>query len=508
MTKQKINIKNVVFLTILFLIIICGCILRTYIWYHHTDFFCDEASLTKNIITRNYFELFGPLDYAQCCPPIFLILGKLIYSNFGLNERALCSISFSAGILSLFLFTFLTFKVFKHKISILFATLLFSISFPLLICSMFFKQYSFDVLFTIIVLFAVFSIKDKKLSNLQMFFLSLFCIFCVFCSYTAGFLIFLYALFFIFKSFKEKTIKRDLKPFLIFIIPFASVMIWYFFTNCIATINDATLQHYWCCKTNNSPLIFYPKTINQIELYFLFAITHLSDYIQMQHIIYFILNFLVITAFFLLWKFNKEKLYFLFSPFALALFLGICLLYPFAPERVSLYLIPFFFLIIIIPIDEISFKKYSYKYSILSLFILFFFMYLPNLFNFYIKVFKNYDFSDFHFYQNSKTFIETLYSINIEDNSYIVGIEVDALKLIYDKKKKLNKVKLTPTWTFFEVFEKQDKIKKNDIFYVWILIGDSQFEEIINWLKNNNCKEIYKIDGYDSNLIKFKVMSE
>ena len=503
MTKQKIDIKNIVFLTILLLIIFCGCILRIYIWYYHTDFHYDEVCLINNIINRNYFELFGPLDYAQCSPPIFLILGKLIYSNFGVNERAICSINFSAGILSLFLFPFLTFKIFKNKFPILLANLLFATSFPLLMCSMFYKQYASDVTFSIILLLTALFIKDKQLSKLQMFFLSLFCIFCVFCSYTAGFLIFLYVLFLIFKSFKEKTIKQNLKPFLIFIIPFASVMIWYFFTNCLATINDDILQSYWDYKEGDT--FFYPGSYTQIEKVVLYPIRY--SYEQNLINLYYLFIIFIAATVAVLWKKNKEKLYFLFSPFVLAFVLGAFHLYPFSAERVSLYLFPFFFLIIFISIDEIPFekyKKYIYKYAIVSLCILFFFLYLSNLLNFYIKTFENYDFSAFRFWHNGKVLPEILNGSDIKENDYLIGYENDAA-ILYDKKNIINKNKQYSTGYFFE---NEIHLQKHNNFFIWAPINDPPTEKIINWLKSNNCKIIYQIDSYYGKLTKCELMSD
>ncbi|MGN0005194.1 MAG: hypothetical protein ACI37Z_04415, partial [Candidatus Gastranaerophilaceae bacterium] len=496
----KIDIKNVVFLTILFLIIIYGCILRTYVWFHHSYFFGDEILLFKNIYEKNYLELFGALNYCQCCPPIFLICGKIIYSIFGYNERLLSTVNFSAGILSILLFPLLSFKVFKQKISILSSVFLFTYAEEFIHYSMFFKQYSFDVLFSIIVLFAVFSIKDKKLSNLQMFFLSLFCIFCVFCSYTAGFLIFLYALFFIFKSFKEKTIRQNLKPFLIFIIPFASVMVWFFFVNCLPTLHNELLRSFW--NDFSTSIFFYPQNIKQIKLMISFVLK--CDFYNINLFLYLFFMLSSLVSFYYLLKNNKFALYILVSPFILALILGIFQLYPFSANRTSLYLIPVIILFIAFSFENINnytnyFNKYLIKNILLTsnltiCFFIFIFCFYITMFNFE----KNYN-----WFPNNKELVNLLYKSDIDYNKDYILYEVAHLTN-YDYKKVLKEKNM---FCYYEQEAFQKLKKGSNLYFFDAGLKTEEADYLSNWL-NKNCKKIYDITGINYKLIKYEKISD
>ena len=172
--KIKCNYYNILFLLLVFIIMMAGTYIRFILLFHSPSFFSDEVSLLLNIQEKTFLELFLPLDHSQCCPPLFLIFAKIIYFYGGLNEFFLRVIPFTASILSIFLFAYLSFLVLKNKIFVLFSSIVFSISLPLLLYSWVFKQYSFDVLITILILIITIKLKDKKLSYSQIITLSLF----------------------------------------------------------------------------------------------------------------------------------------------------------------------------------------------------------------------------------------------------------------------------------------------------------------------------------------------
>ena len=109
--------------------------------------------------------------------------------------------------------------------------------------------------------------------------------------------------------------------------------------------------------------------------------------------------------------------------------------------------------------------------------------------------------------------METLCLLNIENNSYIIGYEIDTL-MLYDEEDKFKNSKSIATWGFFKVFEKQNQLKKNDVFYIWIPIKKyytikyKETKNILDWLESHNCKEIYKIDGYYGSLAKYKALTD
>lgn len=502
MNKKNINIFNILFLVVLFCILISGIFLRWHYLHIHTMFFSDEACLVMNFIQRNYLQLFLPLDYSQCCPPLFLICGKILYSFFGINECALTSINFLASVLSLILFSTLSLKLFKQKLSVLVSVFLFTFSWTYLIHSFFFKHYGTDVLFSLIILGMVLFIKNKKLSEFQMFLLSLFSIFCVFCSYTAGFLIFCYSLFFIFQSFKHESLQKDIKPFLYFSLPFSITMIFYFILNCFHTINDDCLQSYWNGVSFSE--IFFPTTFEQLKYFLFFLLGNNFDSIKLYNF-YFVL-LLVLFALYFLYKKDKQMLYFLISPFVFGGVLGGLHLYPFAPQRVSLYLIPLFILLfsyffefIKISFDNNLKKTISFFFTII-LFLIFM--------NFYI-VFKKQYFSFFCFdinnWDTSKIFTELLCKSDISYNDIIIGdYTSNNVFHIYDKQNKLNKKNIIYLFNgpVYKKTKKQDKI-----FFFINHSNISSYQDILNWI-DKNCKIIYDIDGYYGRFIKYEKISD
>ena len=82
------------FIFLFALIIFYGTLVRLEVFCNPRDFFSDEGSIFINIERRTFLQLFLPLDLAQCSPPLFSILSKIIYENFGFDEKALRFIPF------------------------------------------------------------------------------------------------------------------------------------------------------------------------------------------------------------------------------------------------------------------------------------------------------------------------------------------------------------------------------------------------------------------------------
>lgn len=60
----------------------------------------DEASLARNIVDRSWTQLLTPLDYAQIAPPGFLFVQKAVVTALGSGERALRLFPLVCGVLS------------------------------------------------------------------------------------------------------------------------------------------------------------------------------------------------------------------------------------------------------------------------------------------------------------------------------------------------------------------------------------------------------------------------
>ncbi len=96
----------------IFLIFFVSIFLRTITYCYNRSLWHDEASLALNII--NDVNFFHPLLHNQFAPQIFMYITKLNTLIFGCNEMVLRFIPFIFGILSVFMFYFLS-KEFLEK---------------------------------------------------------------------------------------------------------------------------------------------------------------------------------------------------------------------------------------------------------------------------------------------------------------------------------------------------------------------------------------------------------
>jgi len=149
-----------------YLIIFIGAFLAIYQFIFNRSLWLDEASLALNIINKNFIELTTPLDYYQVAPIGFLFIEKISTLLFGKNEFALRIFPLISFLLSIPFFYLLSNKLSKNNVIALISTSFFSISYSLLYYSSEVKQYSSDVLLTIIILFYTLTLqlnKDKSL---------------------------------------------------------------------------------------------------------------------------------------------------------------------------------------------------------------------------------------------------------------------------------------------------------------------------------------------------------
>jgi 4-amino-4-deoxy-L-arabinose transferase-like glycosyltransferase len=95
---------------ITYFILFLGMLLWVVVYLQDRSLFLDEANLARNIVELNYLEFFGPLQYQQYAPPLFLIVEKFCTQLFGQSTYALRIIPLIAGLLSIVLF----FRMLQH----------------------------------------------------------------------------------------------------------------------------------------------------------------------------------------------------------------------------------------------------------------------------------------------------------------------------------------------------------------------------------------------------------
>ena len=136
--------------------------MRTITYGYNRSLWHDEASLALNII--NDVNFFQPLLHNQFAPQFFMYITKLNAMIFGNSELVLRFVPFIFGILSVFMFYFLSKEFLEKKVSIILANALFAVNYHIIYYCQEFKQYSTDVFFFMLVLLILSKIDINKIT--------------------------------------------------------------------------------------------------------------------------------------------------------------------------------------------------------------------------------------------------------------------------------------------------------------------------------------------------------
>lgn len=145
-----------------YFIIGIGIVLRVREYLANRSLWVDEAFIALNIIHKSYTELAGRLDYLQHAPFSFLWIERAIVQTFGTSEFALRLFPLVCGIAGLVCFYRLSDRI-LDKATATMAILLFAISDVLVYYSGETKQYSLDMLISILLYIAVIPLIQQKL---------------------------------------------------------------------------------------------------------------------------------------------------------------------------------------------------------------------------------------------------------------------------------------------------------------------------------------------------------
>lgn len=138
-----------------------GIILRIAQFLYNRSLTEGEAPLALNIIERSFSQLAKPLDYVQVAPVGFLVFQKAIVIVLGTSEHALRLIPLCAGILALICFYYLVQKTLERS-AIPFALILFACCDHLIYFASEIKQYSTDVLCSLLLVIITINAIDSE----------------------------------------------------------------------------------------------------------------------------------------------------------------------------------------------------------------------------------------------------------------------------------------------------------------------------------------------------------
>lgn len=157
---------------ILWLLVIIGVVIRFKAYSFNPSFWLDECMLGVNIneIGSNYLKYFRPLALQQCAPPLFLITCRLILDishqagHLYNQDWVLRLFPFLCSIVSLPLFAILLTKISTNKYFIWLSMAMLAFNRTAIYYSQEFKQYSCEMMFSLILLLIFCSIDLKKIS--------------------------------------------------------------------------------------------------------------------------------------------------------------------------------------------------------------------------------------------------------------------------------------------------------------------------------------------------------
>jgi len=177
-----------------YLFLLTGCIaVGCYVicFLANREFWLDEAFLGMNILTKNYLELWLPLDFKQVAPPLLLMISKFFYQfSMGLSaEQSMRFYPFLCGVASIPLFFQIAKKLIRNRLILFIVFLLFCFNSRVIYYTQEFKQYISDTFWGLFIIW-IFLQTDIMRSNFKkLFFYGLLIGCLLFLSYTTIFFV-------------------------------------------------------------------------------------------------------------------------------------------------------------------------------------------------------------------------------------------------------------------------------------------------------------------------------
>ena len=479
MENKNINwdkISNYIYYFFLIALLIWLICFRTELWLHKATFFHDEAALLRNIQEKSFLDLFQTLDYVQCCPVFFLLINKIIYKIFGLNDVILCFIPYIFGIFSIILIPFISNKIFPSKAFSFLFLILFAYHPHLAIASQTFTQYSTDIFCSLLLIYLFISFKDKIKTKKHFLYTGfIFGLFCFF-SFTSQFIIFPIFLYYLFKLIK----KRNIQSVIAMTIPYFIIL---------------GLEYLLLAGTYRTEMSSDWSTMLPIYSSFQDFYTTISLFISHLGNIHLIFAFLILGLIYLLIK-EKILAYILFTPILLNIIAQILNIYP-CPStdnnRVILYMAP---LLMIAGMKTFELMHNLFKTKTMKI--------LTNVVLIIISIFLLHFIIKIHFLQN-KIYIKDKYYYFILTNvkEYVSHLNTRGVKtndiIVVDKMGHVsfdlysnNKYKNNTIYLFNDLTTLTEiEIGKNIWLYntKYICCSDEWMNGIKNWI-NENCEII------------------
>lgn len=322
-------------------------------YVQNRSLFIDEACLSSQLIERTYGGLFENLEY-QYAPPFFAIAEKAMVDLLGPNEYALRLFPLLAGLLGLVLFYRLCCRFLPDRYLIL-PLFLFSFGMPLLQYATEVKQYSSDILVTILLLLLSFRWKVEDLNFRKAICWALTGSFVVWFSMPGVFMLFGLGIFYLYEVYKKQLFEKAvfiLVPIGFWLLSFGI----YYFAIIRKDIGLENLEDYH----GRFFLPLFPTNLDELAQFGEIIITFFRTAIgaTILELTFGVLTFLL--ALYTFWKKDFSKVIIFTLPILAAMFASGLKLYSLIP-RLTLFFMPILILLIGIGQEKL-FERISAKW--------------------------------------------------------------------------------------------------------------------------------------------------
>lgn len=372
-------VKKYWYNALLTFVVLLGIFLRLKGLLANPSMWHDESALAWNILNKSYQHLFEPLRFLQMTPPLFLVFSKFLVGLFhasnkiGMCDLILRLIPFSCGVLSIGVFYLICRELFNTKKVVLIALILFCVNKILIDYSFEFKPYSVDVLVSLLLVLFFIKLNLSKINYKSLVTYAVGISLSIWFSFTSVFVLAAGLLNLLIRNFKKENIKK----FLILILPlFVSLLLYFKFFVLNVQNNGHGLAGFW---DNNF------VAMNLSNLFSLF-VQNLSYFFYPAKLLLFIVV-LFVCGIILFYKEREKKQGINFVNIALLTFVFLVIasmlhIYPFS-QRLIIFLIPFFIILMAKCADNKEIKFKSFIVAVMILMISF-----PQL-NFALKTLKS-----------------------------------------------------------------------------------------------------------------------
>ncbi|MCQ2789066.1 MAG: hypothetical protein MJ229_01685 [bacterium] len=337
--------ENKVFCIFMLLIFLYGFYLRLKVVLLNICIQSDEIWVLENL-SRTYIQLFKPLINNQVVPVGFLFMEKFL-AGISVESCFLHILPFSFSLIALGFFPFFASKFLNNKYIISIAYFMFAIHPSIITYSTVVKSYILDVLFTMVIIYLVSSLDLKKDSVKKLLIIGISLGIILWFSLASGFILIASLIAFAIYNRKDLKTKKLLPLMLPIIISLAFYSLW---------LKNVYYVHYefmkkWWYVTEKT--IGQYHFLNQILKEF--NLLELSRGFDLDVFSKNLINLITLWFFFITCK-CKKSLY-LILPIVIMYACHFLSLYP-IHLRLSLYIVPIFLLVLLIPYEQMK-KLYS-----------------------------------------------------------------------------------------------------------------------------------------------------